>query len=128
MSDLARRILFQSAAAGTMVAMFADAAEANKKGSLYVVAELVSKPDAADQLRALIVPFAKGAAKEPGCLHYSLLEVEGDPGHFLTYETWTNRPALDAHMKTPAMAAVAPKLAPLLAKPFTQTFLSKLVG
>jgi quinol monooxygenase YgiN len=54
------------------------------------------------------------------------MEVQGDPGHFLTYEVWKDRPALDAHMKTPAMAAAGPKLIPLLAKPFTQTFLDAL--
>jgi quinol monooxygenase YgiN len=128
MSDIARRLMFQSATAGAMLAMMSQTAEAATSNALFVVAELTSHPDDADQLRALLVPFAKGAAKEPGCLHYSLLEDHAQPGHFLTYETWTNRAALDAHMKTPAMAAAGPKLGPLLAKPFTQTFLSKLTG
>jgi quinol monooxygenase YgiN len=128
MTDFARRVLFQSAAAGAALAMLADSAEAGAKSYLVVVAELTSKPDTADQLRELIVPFAKQSAHEPGCIHYSLLEDENKPGHFLTYETWVSRAALDAHMKTPAMAAAGPKLGLLLAAPFTQTFLTKLTG
>jgi quinol monooxygenase YgiN len=128
MTDLARRFLFQSAAAGTMLALFTEAAQADTSGALFVIAELNSKPDQVEQLRDLLVPFAKGAAKEPGCIHYSLLEVVDQPGRFLTFETWTNRAALDAHMKTPALAAAGPKLVPILAKPFTQIFMHKLVG
>jgi quinol monooxygenase YgiN len=125
MTEFARRLLFQSAAA---LAMFADSADAASKGYLYVIAELTSKPDTADQLRELIVPFAKSASHEPGCIHYSLLEDQDKPGHFFTYETWVNRAALDVHLKTPAMAAAGPKLTPLLAAPFTLTHLSKLTG
>ena len=93
---------------------------------LRVIAELVAKPGSADDLRKLLIPFAQGARKEPGCLDYVLLEVQGSPGRFLTYEIWTDRPALDAHMKAPALAAAGPKLTPLLAKPFTQLFLDAL--
>ena len=100
-------------------------AQSEPKG-LRVIAELVAKPGSADDLRKVLVPFAQGARKEPGCLNYVLLEIQGDPGHFMTYEIWTDRPALDAHMKTPAIQAAGPKLALLLAKPFTQLFLDAL--
>lgn len=92
-------------------------------GQLYVIAEIVGKPESADALCAVIVPFAAGSRKEPGCHEYTLMEVENEPGRFMTFERWGDRAALDAHMKTPAMAAVGPKLGTLLAKPFTQTFL-----
>jgi quinol monooxygenase YgiN len=110
-----------AALAATQFVAGADAED--EPNGLRVMADLVAKPEHADDLRSLLVPFAAGARKEPGCLHYKVLEVEGEPGHFITYEIWTDRAALDAHMKTPAMAAAAPKLVPILAKPFTQTFL-----
>jgi quinol monooxygenase YgiN len=99
---------------------------ADEPKGLRVIAELVSKPDTADKLRELLVPFAKSARTEPGCLEYILMEVQGQPGRFLTYEIWTDRAALDAHMKAPALVAAGPQLIPLLAKPFTQTFLDAL--
>ncbi|MEO7335931.1 MAG: putative quinol monooxygenase [Caldimonas sp.] len=120
-----RRLLIQGAALGSGLIGWhaASAASSKKSGELYVIAEIVAKPDKADALRALIVPFAAKSRKEPGCREYTLMEVESEPGRFLTYERWTSRAALDAHMKTPDMAAMAPKLGDLLAKPFTQIFL-----
>ncbi len=113
------------AAAGVALASFGPALADEPKG-LRVIAELVAKPGSADDLRKLLVPFAQSARKEPGCLDYVLLEIQGDPGHFMTYEIWRDRPALDAHMKAPALVAAGPVLAPLLAKAFTQLFLDAL--
>jgi quinol monooxygenase YgiN len=77
------------------------------------------------------MPFARSSRKEPGCLVYTLMEVISEPGRFLTFERWTNKAALGAHMGTPAIKAIkaiVPKLEPLLAKPFTQIVLNGLTG
>ncbi len=120
-----RAVLASAATAAALFAVTGTGLAQSVKG-LRVIAELVAKPGSADALRALLVPFAKGARNEPGCLEYVLMEVQGETGRFLTYEIWTDRAALDAHMKTPAMASAGPLLVPLLAKPFTQTFLDAL--
>ena len=125
MLTLDRRILLGSAAAGSIVAAFGiTVTEAAANDNYYVIAELVSKPDQADALRAILVPFVAGARKEPGCIHYSLLEDVKQPGRFLTFETWANEDALKAHMVTPEIKAAVPKLEPILAKPFSQIFMS----
>ena len=93
-------------------------------GDLYVIAELVAKPEQAGALRTLLTEFVAGARHEPGCKHYSLLEDNGRPGRFLTFETWTNSDALDAHMKTPAIKGAGVALATMLAAPFTQIKMS----
>jgi quinol monooxygenase YgiN len=121
MITLDRRALVRSAVVGSAVAAFAaKAADAASNGNLYVIAELVAKPDQAEALRAILVPFVEGARKEPGCMHYSLLEDAKQPGRFLTFETWANEDALKAHMTTPAIKSAGPKLEPVLAKPYTQ--------
>jgi hypothetical protein len=61
MLTLDRRTLIRSAAVGSAVAAFASSAEAAVNGNYYVIAELVSKPDQADALRAILVPFVAGA-------------------------------------------------------------------
>ena len=66
--------------------------------SKFDFAEIVAKPGSADALRALLVPFAEKSRHEPGCKLYTLLEVELEPGHFLTYERWTDKAALQVHM------------------------------
>jgi len=78
--------------------------------------------------RDLLVPFAKSSRKEAGCLVYTLMEVIAEPGRFLTFERWTDKAALDAHMVTPDIKAIVPKLEPVLAKPFTQLFLDARTG
>ena len=120
-----RRLLLQGAALlpGLAVVAASDSRAAETADTLVVIAELVSKPDRADALRDVLVPFVAGARKEPGCEHYTLLEDRYTPGRFLTYEIWTNQAALAAHMQTPEIKAAGAKLADILAKPFTQAFL-----
>jgi quinol monooxygenase YgiN len=114
MLTLDRRALIRSAAVGSAIAAFASAAaEAATNGNYYVIAELVSKPDKAEALRDLLVAFVAGARKDAK-----------QPGRFLTFETWANEDALKAHMVTPEIQAAGPKLEPILAKPFSQIFLS----
>jgi quinol monooxygenase YgiN len=130
MSNMDRRTFVGVAALGGVAAAALTtlpAAAAGQSG-YFVIAEIVSKKDKADDLRALLVPFAETSAKEPGCLDYRLVEVIGEPGRFLTFERWTDKAALEAHMVTPEIKAIGPKLEPVLAKPFTQLFLEARTG
>ena len=122
MLSLNRRALVQGAALATLVGTHAAQAAAN--GSIYIIAEIVAKPDKADDLRKLLVPFTEKARTEPGCQHYDLLEVQSEPGRFLTFETWADKASIDAHMTTPHIKEIGPKLEPILAKPFTQIFMN----
>lgn len=122
MHDSTRRTLIRAVAAGGALSVLSGTAPA-QQGVLHVIAELVSKPDTAGQLRDMLVPFAASSAEEPGCLEYTLMEVEDEPGRFLTYERWTDHAALEAHMNTPTIQAIVPKLGDVLARPFTQIFL-----
>ena len=123
---LDRRTMVQGAALGSVFAslMQAQIAEAAEPGLTYVIAEIVAKPDKADALRTLIVPFAAKSRTEPGCKSYQLLEVQSEPGRFFTFESWTDKASLDAHMTTPHIKEIIPKLPDILAKPFTQIFLN----
>jgi quinol monooxygenase YgiN len=115
---------------GALTVLFGSvrAAAARKDTGYYVIAEINAKPGSEAALRDLLVPFAKSARKEPGCLLYTLTEVISEPGRFLTFERWKNKAALEGHMVTPTIKAIVPKLEPLLAKPFTQIFLNGLTG
>src|SRR6516164_8893168 len=130
MLDMDRRAFVGAVAIGGMSAavLSASSAEAAGQSGYFVIAEIVSKKDKADDLRGLLVPFAEKSAKEPGCLVYTLMEVIGEPGRFLTFERWKDKAALEAHMVTPDINAIVPKLEPVLAKPFTQLFLEARTG
>src|ERR1700689_3979244 len=110
MSEMDRRAFVGAVAVGSVAAALgASSAEAAGQSGYFVIAEIVSKKEKADELRALMVPFAEIAAKEPGCLVYTLMEVIGEPGRFLTFERWKDKAALDAHMVTPDIKAIVPK-------------------
>jgi quinol monooxygenase YgiN len=131
MSDMDRRAFVGTAAVGGVAAavLVSSSAEAAGDNSGYfVIAEVATSPDKADKLRALLVPYADKSAKEPGCMKYVLMEVIAEPGRFLTYERWTNKAALDAHMVTPDIKEVVPKIQPLLTKPISQIFLDGRTG
>jgi quinol monooxygenase YgiN len=131
MSDMDRRAFVGAAALGGVAAAILTSSSAEAAGDnsgYFVVAEIVSTKEKADEVRALLVPYAEKSAKEPGCLKYVLMEVIAEPGRFLTYERWTNKAALDAHMVTPDIKEIVPKLQPILAKPVSQIFLDGRTG
>jgi quinol monooxygenase YgiN len=132
MSTFDRRTFLETAAAGgALTALFggiAEAAEKEKKSGFYVVAEIIAKPGKENELRDLLVPFAKSSRKEPGCEVYTLMEVQSEPGRFLTFERWANKAALEVHMTTPEIKEIVPKLESVLAKPFAQLFLDARAG
>jgi len=131
MSDMDRRAFVSAAALGGVTAAVLASSMADAAGDnsgYFVIAEIVAPKEKADQLRALLVPFSEISAKEPGCQKYVLMEVIAEPGRFLTYERWTNKAALDAHMVTKDIKEIVPKLEPILAKPVSQIFLDGRVG
>ena len=131
MQDIDRRAFVGAAALGGVAAAVLTSSSAEAAGDnsgYFVVAEIVSTKEKADEVRALLVPYAEKSAKEPGCLKYVLMEVIAEPGRFLTYERWTNKAALDAHMVTPDIKEIVPKLQPILAKPVSQIFLDGRTG
>jgi len=128
MSKFDRRAVLVGGAVSVVFNGAAKAATTKSNSGYYVIAEINAKAGSEAALRDLLVPFAKSSRKEPGCLVYTLMEVIAEPGRFLTFERWTNKAALEAHMVTPQIKAIVPKLEPILAKPFTQIFLNGLAG
>lgn len=90
---------------------------------LYVVATMVSRDGKADALRDALLPATQAFRQEDGCLSYALLEDRDRPGRFMTFERWRDQAALDAHMQSPAMAALAPLIPDLLGEALKQDFL-----
>src|SRR6188768_1523948 len=128
MSKLDRRTALVVGAVSVLFSGSASSATSKKDSGYYVIAEINAKAGSESALRDLLVPFAKSSRKEPGCRVYTLMEVISEPGRFLTFERWSSKAALDAHMVTPAIKAIVPKLEPLLARPFTQIFLDGRAG
>ena len=67
MSEMDRRAFVGTVAvSGVAAAVLAvSTAQAAGQSGYFVIAEIVSKKEKADELRALLVPFAELSAKEP---------------------------------------------------------------
>ena len=91
--------------------------------ALFIFARFHAREGQETAVAAALRDVVAPSRKEPGCKQYALLEVEGEPGRFLTYERWSKKDDLKAHMTTPHLKEIVPKLEGVLAKPFTQIFL-----
>jgi len=65
------------------------------------VAEMIAKPGCEERLREELLRCIEPTRAEEGCLQYDLHVATDRPGHFLFYENWTSREALDRHLATP---------------------------
>jgi quinol monooxygenase YgiN len=70
------------------------------------------REDLLEVLRELV---DAAAADEPGTLVYVMHEADDDPDTVVSYELFADEAALDAHKASPTVAAVMPRLGPLIA-------------
>jgi quinol monooxygenase YgiN len=76
--------------------------------AVVVVAKIVPKSEHRDELIAAIRAAIEQVHTEDGCELYALHEA---PDHLIIVEKWASGEALATHEKSPALAALNPKLA-----------------
>ena len=69
------------------------------------VATIPVTPEAVEEARAALGALVAATREEEGCLRYDAYESAAAPGTFVTVETWRAQADLDAHMRTPHIAA-----------------------
>ena len=67
---------------------------------ITVVAKVVAKPDAVEEVRAELLQLIEPTRQEPGCIEYRLHQDNSDPAVFVFYETWESATTLEQHTKT----------------------------
>ena len=67
---------------------------------LYLIAEIVPRPDRLDEARSAFTELVAATLAEPGCELYDLVQSPEDPATWLMLEKWASREAWDAHMRT----------------------------
>ncbi len=84
---------------------------------ITIVAKLQANPGKEEELKATLTKMVgEVKANEAGAVvRYSLHTADSDPTLFLFYEQYADQAALDAHGKTPHMAAMGASLAGVLA-------------
>ena len=83
--------------------------------SLRVVARITARPDTVAETQALLTGLIAPTRAEDGCISYMLLQNNADLADFTFVEEWESGAALDAHLRTPHLAAALEKIPALLA-------------
>jgi quinol monooxygenase YgiN len=78
--------------------------------TLTVVATFEARPGKEAELRAALIGLVAPTRKESGCINYDLHISTETPAKFLFHENWTNKAALDAHLQTPHIQALLPRV------------------
>ena len=84
---------------------------------LTVIAKFQTKPGLESRYKQELQGMLAPSRAETGCLNYDVFQSNDDPAIFFTYENWTGKDALDAHMETPHFKALSEKSKEILAKP-----------
>ena len=84
--------------------------------TLTVVATFEARPGKETELRAALIGLVVPTRKEAGCINYDLHISTESPAKFLFHENWTGKPALEAHMLTPHIQALLPRVGELCAE------------
>jgi len=75
-----------------------------------VVATFQARPGKEAELRKVLTGLLAPTRKEAGWLNYDLHQSADDPAKFLFHENWTSQAHLDAHLQTPHIKALLPRV------------------
>ena len=78
--------------------------------TLTLIATFQARPGKEAALRAALTGLLAPTRQEAGCLNYDLHASPGDAAKFLFHETWSNQSAVDAHMQSPHVQALLPRV------------------
>ena len=78
--------------------------------TITVVATFEARPGKETELKQLLLGLLAPTRKEAGCLNYDLHISPDHPAKFLFHENWTSKELLDAHLKSPHLAALLPRV------------------
>jgi quinol monooxygenase YgiN len=78
--------------------------------NITVVATFQARPGKETELKNALIGLVAPTRKEAGCLNYDLHISPEDPAKFLFHENWTSQELLGAHLKSPHIAALLPRV------------------
>jgi quinol monooxygenase YgiN len=78
--------------------------------AITVVATFHARQGKETELRAALIGLLAPTRKESGCVNYDLHQSPEDTAKFLFHENWTSKAALDAHLQSPHIKALLPRV------------------
>ena|SRR5688572_24356993 len=78
--------------------------------SLTVIATFQARPGKEAELRTALTGLLAPTRQEAGCINYDVHVSPVDPARFMFHENWTSQAALDAHLQSPHVKALLPRV------------------
>jgi quinol monooxygenase YgiN len=85
--------------------------------TLTVIATFQARPGKETELRAALTGLLAPTRQEAGCINYDLHTGTDDPAKFMFHENWTSKAHLDAHLQSPHIKALLPRVDELCTAP-----------
>src|SRR5690349_23943912 len=94
--------------------------------TLTVIATFLARPGKEAELRAALTGLLAPTRKEAGCINYDVHVATDDSAKFMFHENWTSKAHLDAHLQSPHIKALLPRVDELCTAPPQITLWDKL--
>jgi len=94
---------------------------------ISVIAEVKAKAGHEEEIRVILHEMVRPSLAEAGCAVYHLLEDDGRPGSFSTYEEWESVAALQKHLAGDGAKAALEQAEPMLDGEMKLTIFRKLL-
>jgi quinol monooxygenase YgiN len=78
--------------------------------TITVVATFQARPGQEAELKKVLTGLVTPTRQEAGCLNYDLHAAPDEPAKFLFHENWTSQAHLDAHLQSPHLKALLPRV------------------
>jgi quinol monooxygenase YgiN len=82
---------------------------------IAIIAQLRSQPGKRAALMDALAPLHDAVKSEPGTEVFAMHASQAEPDVVVFYEVYRDKDALTAHQKNPALAAIGPAMAGLIA-------------
>jgi quinol monooxygenase YgiN len=93
---------------------------------LTVIVHIKSKPGMEERMNQTLQEVIAPTRQESGCITLDLLVDKNDPNHFVLYENWKDRSALDAHFQQPYVKQALKTYEEISAEPIAVMSLEKI--
>jgi quinol monooxygenase YgiN len=78
--------------------------------TITVVATFEARTGKETELKQALIGLVAPTRKEAGCINYDLHASPENRAKFLFHENWASQAHLDAHLKSPHIAALLPRV------------------
>ncbi|MEY2465782.1 MAG: hypothetical protein QOD03_303 [Verrucomicrobiota bacterium] len=78
--------------------------------NVTVIATFQARPGKETELRTVLLGLLAPTRKESGCVNYDLHQSSENTGRFLFHENWSSKAHLDAHLQSPQIQALLPRV------------------